>query len=67
VGITVDDTCDVEEELFKVLKKRRVAGRTLKRILAEDGVAAMTVAMLQERNALDEVVGWLKTVGKYLA
>lgn len=67
VAVAVDDACDVEEELAKVLRKRRVKGRSLKRILAEDATRVMTVAMLQERNGLDEVVGWLKTIGQYLA
>lgn len=82
IEIAIDDTCDVPllaAEAVHTLSatsgpwaqvdddgRKKKAGQA-KRWLNDEAAAAMTHAMLQERNGVEEVSEWVTAIGAYLA
>lgn len=64
--VKITDDCDVEAELRAALGKKRLGGRKLKRILAEECAPRMNAGLLKDRNGFEEVRSWLKTIGSVL-
>ena len=66
VTVTVTDTCDVEQCVENALGKKRINRRSIKRWLNDDAAATMTVDMLRQRGAFNELVDWLTEIGRLL-
>jgi len=66
VSIEVDDDMDVCETIRKKQKsdsQKEMNHKNMKRKLAEEGFERITIEMLDERKATDEIKHWLSEIG----